>query len=1103
MSTDLNYVARVDTTNVMSSVAEIRSQIGMAFSSPTGFAAPSMAIAGGGFSGMNNVSSGVSAQFQNMFAGFGPSSSMFGTHTNPAMALSPHYGMNMAQTSLEEEWRVHRGGLAIAQQMKPPGVSAASYALGVEANFINRQLDANHAATMAAQSTFYAGVGGLAAGEAASAVAAPLGAAAGGAIATRLFGAGAAGAGKMLGGLGAAWFAFDAANEYIGGKIEKHYAEIEQIQGTTRELGELAGAGRGLNRMQRTELGIAARHASRDLGMDVQEMGDILALGRQGGMLPTATDPGKAREQYRDFARAIEEGAQVLQTSLAGATQVIKAAAQQGMSAQEGIVRAAGAGGADVWLAQQARMSAFGAAGAGVGMSMGFTSAQGSSMFTGSLGAAAGAGLSGDEMKIVGGRFGAAQFLGTTQMAMASSPMGNMQMMAAMGGGLPGAGMMDLPGSAIEGLMSGGGDFLSNAGRFLVHQNEYRRGIGASGIRTLARQQIEMGGEMIAGLMPDLSANEAERMYAMSMGMNPDQAKLLVGGVGRGGGGSRIGGGMGADAQARAIEALQESKLRSNFTAPDLESGPRSFGLGYTIDGAITGGMVGGPKGALVGGAAGFVVGNLGALKDLGGQIFGSGPGLFSSSEEKADYYERRQAAEYERRMGAAKDRIGYVGVDVGATSRFLRADLGGARLSLDGLAPGAGGVTESALVAMGVRQVAAGPGTVQRGGRFYSMSDVQSVASGVLWDQQATTREQDAASSAAAEVGFGANLNKKAIENDIALFGALHDMVRTGEKQNVTLRTGVDGEFTEQRTYTADMVGGSAEAASKLLRRARGFVEHIDETGSNRGTRDRLLKKLDGIGGLADPEVRAFLEKTTGRKLESLEGAFMAGRAGGAAAKFAVDQSMTRESHFLKEVYGSPIVGMMTTDQAARQTQARFYSELTASPAYEAAKEASLRGRDDEAKKLLQQARADVLTSDPAAFRYLNAPDIDPTALRDRPETASTRAMLAVASMGGVFSVDKELTSKILGQTSWKKEVKAEAEAGIRALKARKKRSGPGTLQRAVGFGQQETAMSSIQRSLAHVERSLRALDKRVSGPGAQPQASGGGNTTMPGGSP
>ena len=153
MSTDLNYVARVDTTNVMSSVAEIRSQIGMAFSSPTGFAAPSMAIAGGGFSGMNNVSSGVSAQFQNMFAGFGPSSSMFGTHTNPAMALSPHYGMNMAQTSLEEEWRVHRGGLAIAQQMKPPGVSAASYALGVEANFINRQLDANHAATMAAQST--------------------------------------------------------------------------------------------------------------------------------------------------------------------------------------------------------------------------------------------------------------------------------------------------------------------------------------------------------------------------------------------------------------------------------------------------------------------------------------------------------------------------------------------------------------------------------------------------------------------------------------------------------------------------------------------------------------------------------------------------------------------------------------------------------------------------------------------------------------------------------------------------------------------------------------------------------------------------------------
>ena len=85
-----------------------------------------------------------------MFAGFGPVQSMFGgTFTNPAMALNPHYGMVQAQTSLEEEWGIHRGGLAAAQQMKPPGVSAATYALGVESNFINRQLDASHGAAMA------------------------------------------------------------------------------------------------------------------------------------------------------------------------------------------------------------------------------------------------------------------------------------------------------------------------------------------------------------------------------------------------------------------------------------------------------------------------------------------------------------------------------------------------------------------------------------------------------------------------------------------------------------------------------------------------------------------------------------------------------------------------------------------------------------------------------------------------------------------------------------------------------------------------------------------------------------------------------------------
>src|SRR5690606_26124907 len=154
----------------------------------------------------------------------------------------------------------------------------------------------------------------------------------------------------------------------------------------SRELGEIVGAGRNLGRSARYDLGVAARQAASDLRMDVNEMADILSLGRQTGMLPNATDPARAREQYREFARAIQEGAQILGTSLAGATQVIKAATAQGMSAQEGIIRAAGMGGAEAFLTQMSQRAA------------------------------------------------AASFIGATHMAMSRSPIGTLQLMSAMGG---------------------------------------------------------------------------------------------------------------------------------------------------------------------------------------------------------------------------------------------------------------------------------------------------------------------------------------------------------------------------------------------------------------------------------------------------------------------------------------------------------------------------------------------------------------------------------------------------------------------------------------------------------------------------------------------
>lgn len=1100
MSTDLNYVARLDTTQIMSGIAEIRSQVGMAFSAPTGFASPAASIGGGGFSGMNNVAAGVSAQFQNMFAGFGPVQSMFGgTFTNPAMALNPHYGMVQAQTSLEEEWGIHRGGLAAAQQMKPPGVSAATYALGVESNFINRQLDASHGAAMAAQSAFFGGAAGLAAGEVTSRLGGAVGGALGGALAGRLLGAGAAGAGAALGGLAGMWYGFDIGSDWAGGKIEKHYAEIEQVQGVTRELGELAGAGRGLSAMQRTELGISARRAAGDLKMDFNEMGDILALGRQSGMLPTATGDNseKAREQFRNFARAIEEGSQVLGTSLAGATQVIKAAAQQGMSSQEGVIRAAGAGGPDLWMAQQARMSAFAGAGAGVGMSMGFTAAQGSGMFTGSLGAGAAAGLSHDEMRIMGGGMGAAAFVGSTQMQMASSPLGNLQMMAGMGGGLAGAGMMDLPGAAMAGLMSGGGDFLSNAGKFMVHQNEYRRGLGAGGIRTMARQQMQMGGEMIAELMPGLSDNEAQRMYAMSsMGMNPDQAKLLAGGGGGGGGrGSSIGGGMGADAQVRAVMAMQESRLNSSFAAPELETGRREFGSGYALAGAALGaGLGGGIVGGAVGGLGGLVAGNAGALWDLAGDVFGSGPGLLSSPTEKAEYYERQRAAEYDKRMNAAKQGIGYVEIDAGAGARFLKANLSGARLVMGGIGKGKQAALEASLVLSGVKRVHAGPGTTQIGDHYYDSEGLQKQGSGTLWDKTATPEQERVAAMAAASTwyegsGEKGSLDQAAVRKNVDDFNRTYEFARTGKLD----------AFGDYVANTALYKGGMVGAAERLRSLAKGQIDAVEDVTQ----RNQLLKGFDE-GGLSHPMVRSYLGRVNGNPMESLNGAYNAVIVGAVATKHTVEATRQREAAMLQYAYspGSAIdmplgggapgtIGEVVAHAVIRGAtpESRYWNEMTRNNYWIASKGLAAAGKFAAADDLAAQAQAAVLTSNPE-YRGIHVGKISSAAELARHDPDAAATAYARGLLGPMIGADKTVAAYFNDKTSVAKEAKI--EQGIKDLQPPVKKREAGVLANTPGFGQQEAAMSSILRSLKHVESTLAARAKKATGGNGNTQGGG-----------
>jgi hypothetical protein len=928
---DIKLTASLDKTNVMSGIHELRSQLGMALASATGFNNAAMALGG-----TPNLGG----------AGFG------GTHTNAAMSYTPHYGAIQASTSLQQEWQVGRYGLAAAQQLKPPGVSAGTYAMGAMSNAIDRDIQARQQSQMAARAAFHTGAGGLAAGEGAAMIAAPAGAFVGGRLAGRFFGKGAMGAGKMLGGLAAAWTAFDWANEYVGGKISEHYAQVEQIGGVTKELGQLAGGGRGLGRLQQYNLGVAARQAAGDLKMDVNQMGDVLALGRQAGMLPTATEPGKARQQYREFAQAIEEGAQVLKSSLAGATQVIKTATQQGMSAQEGIARAAGAGGADQWLAQQARMRAFSGAGASVGMSMGFTPGQGGGMFTGSLGAAGQAGLTGAETKIMGGRFGAAQFVGTTQMAMAASPMGNVQLMAAMSGqDLSGVGMLGMAGAAMD-AMSQGGDFMSNMGKFMVHQNEYRRGIGTRGIRTMAREQLRMGGDMISQFMPDLSANEAQRLYAQSMGLNPDQAKTLVGGGRGGGGGGGSGGGMSHTAQARAAIALNnaavgnvEGGLSGQQLMDKADAGKASWGWKGAAEGALWGAM-GGPKGMIAGAVVGGLIENGKALWQT---ISGSGPPTFSSAESKADFYQRKAANEYDSRMSAAKTKAGYRDLDVEVTANFLKNDLSGARLSYTaasdmGMSMGSyrtddGGTVEvhqgtkqeaqvrqaeGIAVAMGLEEVEAGPGTIEMNGKYFRISDYQKIANQPLWGKKISEKDKDFAKEMAFKTAgdrraasrwgvmrrndkqFNADLKAAGIAKGDVL-GLLDDRAAEGNEQAAEWAKGMRYDIQDHKrqihvAWEGLRTGGrfadkNARALSSMTQQ---FIGQIEDEG------DRArMQKAWSQGGISNPLIKEYLQGVSGRELKHIDSARIATVAGGAAGGNALESLATREANYLSETFG------------------------------------------------------------------------------------------------------------------------------------------------------------------------------------------------------
>lgn len=1064
---DVKINAVLDSTQFTAGLQELRARVGMTLASATGFNNAAMGMAG--FPGLGG-------------GGFGQ------THTNSAMAYAPHYGALQAHTTMQQEWQVQRYGLAAAHQLKPPGVSSSDYAMGAMSNAIDRDVQGRSEAQSAARSTFWTGMGGLGAGEVGFIAGGAAGKAIGGRLATRLLGAGAAGAGAAVGGLALGYMAFGKAQDAVGGMISDHYSRVEQIGGVTSELGDIAGGGRGLSRLQQYNLGVAARKASKDIGMPVQEMGDILALGRQSGMLPSSSDPGKARQQYREFAQAIEEGAQILQTSLAGATQVIKTATQQGMTAREGVAGAAGAGGADVWLAQQARMSAFGAAGAQAGRAMGFTGAQGRAMYTGSLG---GGGLSGEEMKIMGGRFGAAGFVGSTQMAMAASPMGDMQLMAAQGG-YGGGSMMDLAGGAMA-AMSQGGDLIGNMIRFQVHKNEYRRGIGAGGIRTMAREQLRMGGEMLQDLVPSLSSPDAQMMFAQNMGLNPDQAKALVGGGrGRGGGG----GAARTASQARYLTAMAGSMLgvqggglsEEEIAAKSEGSG---FGFGRAANWGLMG-LMGGWKGAALGATAGFVSQNW----EAAGDVLGNGPAWGSSAEEKADFYKRQSLAAIDARTTEAQQAMGIVPVTEGQMKSFLTTDLGTSRLSFD--ASGGSSIASqrsaASMRAMGVREVSYGPGVIEAGGLYFDANQAQAVSSKKF--RSSTQSERNLGIRGAAQVFRGGGST-----------GAVRSLeMSVGDLMNEK------GVWDPARQIRGAFRSTTGEAVESLVNDVGGLIRGLPEDDP---TRAKLLKEFDeqGLGGAAVSSFVGGVAGVSGDKLRQVLQArsAIAGASGLAygrsSAKARTVRDIARRGAAVGSVTGIKDVDTqveallekskgeamaaqgygvkaLTREEARAQIvatmggsdellQKEWAERLTAQPAYRRYEKFLRKGDRKRAQEQISLAEAATMAEGRGTFTDYEPIDIDERRYRSGMAATVSKTL---GALGGILPgvsanefIDKHFKTSV-------SEATLDQKSELHKPKGRRRSAGEDH-ERAAGFGAREEAMQTQIRTLKNIEKSTRAL--------------------------
>lgn len=459
----------------------------------------------------------------------------------------------------------------------------------------------------------------------------------------------------------------------------------------------------------------------------------------------------------------------------------------------------------------------------------------------------------------------------------------------------------------------------------------------------MAREQLRMGGEMISQFMPEMSTNEAQRLYAQSMGLNPDQAKTLVGG-GRGGGGGGGRGGMSTMEQARAAIALNNAavgNVSSGLSGDQLMASDDSRRAEWGWSGAATGAMWGsmfGIKGAVIGGVVGGIHQN---AKALWNTIAGDAPPVFSSAQSKADFYQQKAANAYDSRMANARRKAGYRDLDEDVTANFLGKDLSGARLSFTAASQTGGSMgsftTEGGLTIntyrstaqerqvqqaqgiadfMGLQEVEAGPGTIESNGKYYRIADWQKAANQPMWARKLSGDDIDLARTAAYDVAgskeaisrWGFSKTSAQLRSDAAAIGinpsealgALEEnrpeRARSWRERFSQKKQAYYENWESLRTGTGD----PAAAAAELTRDTQEFISLIRDP-ERKAAMQSAWEKGGGTHGM----IRAFASGIVGRDLEALDSARVLTVGGGAALGKGIETLSSMEAGYLATTVG------------------------------------------------------------------------------------------------------------------------------------------------------------------------------------------------------